>query len=88
MLENNVPVLVVSFSSQELVLFRDIKTGEVKVGAEDQVEMCRYAMVLTRDEKELDNEITGGWKVVEVRLRIPSFHSSLVDSSLRVCPSF
>jgi hypothetical protein len=28
--------------------------------------MCRYAMVLTRVEEEMDNEITGGWKVVEV----------------------
>jgi hypothetical protein len=27
-----------------------------------------YAAVLTRVEEELDDELTGGWKVVEVRV--------------------
>jgi import inner membrane translocase subunit TIM44 len=66
LLENNVPVVVVSFTSQELMYFKDAKTGEVMAGREDQADMCRYAMVLTRVEEEMDNEITGGWKVVEV----------------------
>ncbi|KAN0062466.1 protein translocase subunit [Thecaphora frezii] len=66
MAENHVPLLVVGFTSQELVVFKDPKTGEVAAGSEERAEMCRYAMVLTRVEEELDNEITGGWKVVEV----------------------
>ncbi|KDN41343.1 Tim44-domain-containing protein [Tilletiaria anomala UBC 951] len=69
MLENNIPVLVVSFSSQELMFFTDPKTGEIKAGKSDQTDLCRYAMVLTRVEEELDNEITGGWKVVELARR-------------------
>ncbi|EPQ31166.1 uncharacterized protein PFL1_01354 [Pseudozyma flocculosa PF-1] len=69
MLENNVAVLVVSFTSQELMFFKDPKTGEVAAGSADRAEMCRYAMVLTRLEEELDNEITGGWKVVELARR-------------------
>lgn len=68
MLENNVPVFLVTFATQELLLFRNAKTGEVAVGAEDAVDSCRYALVLTRVDKELDNELTGGWKVVEVSL--------------------
>ena len=36
------------------------------MGAENRVEQCTYAAVITRVESELDNEITGGWKVVEV----------------------
>ena len=67
MLENNVPVLVVSFQSQELMWFTDPKTNEVKAGKSDSADLCRYAMVLTRVDEELDNEITGGWKIVEVR---------------------
>jgi import inner membrane translocase subunit TIM44 len=66
MLENNVPVFLVTFATQELLLFRNAKTGEAVVGSEDAVDACRYALVLTRVEKELDNELTGGWKVVEV----------------------
>ena len=66
LLENNVPVFLVTFASQEQLVFRSAKTGEVVVGSERDVEQCRYAMVLTRLEVELDNELTGGWKVVEV----------------------
>jgi len=69
MLENNVPVFLVTFSTQELLLFRNAKTGEAVIGSEDAVEQCRYAMVLTRVESELDNELTGGWKVVEMARR-------------------
>lgn len=69
MLDNNVPVVIVSFSSQELMYFKDAKTGEVLAGREDQADLCRYAMVLTRLEEEMDNEITGGWKVVELARR-------------------
>ncbi|PWN32163.1 Tim44-domain-containing protein [Meira miltonrushii] len=69
MLENDVPVVVVSFSSQELMYFKDAKTGEILAGREDQADLCRYAMVLTRLEEEMDNEITGGWKVVELARR-------------------
>ncbi|TKY88921.1 hypothetical protein EX895_002162 [Sporisorium graminicola] len=68
-LENNVPVLVVSFTTQELMFFKDPKTGEVKAGNDSQPDLCRYAMVLTRVEEELDNQVTGGWKVVELARR-------------------
>lgn len=69
MLENNVPVLVVSFQTSELMWFKDAKTGEVKAGRDDQADLCRYAVVMTRVEAELDNEVTGGWKVVELARR-------------------
>jgi hypothetical protein len=65
-LENNVPVFVITFTTQEILLFRSAKTREVKIGAEDKVERCMYAAVITRVEEELGNELTGGWKVIEV----------------------
>lgn len=67
-LEGDIPVFVITFATQEMLLFRNVKTGEVVVGAENKVEQCHYAAVVTRVEEELDNELTGGWKVVEVRL--------------------
>ncbi|PWN44395.1 Tim44-domain-containing protein [Ceraceosorus guamensis] len=69
MLENNVPVLIVSFSTQELMYFKDAKTGEIVAGSEERTDSCRYAMVLTRVDEEMHNEITGGWKVVELARR-------------------
>lgn len=63
------PVLVISFQTQELMYFTDARSGEVKEGSVEQANLCRYAMVLTRDENGLDNEITGGWKMVELARR-------------------
>ncbi|KAI0741432.1 mitochondria import inner membrane translocase TIM44 subunit [Daedaleopsis nitida] len=68
-LENDVPVFVITFATQEILLFRDAKTGKIVVGAENRVEQCHYAAVITRVEEELDNELTGGWKVVEMGRR-------------------
>lgn len=52
-----------------MLLFRNVKSGEIAVGAEDKVEQCHYAAVITRIEDELDNELTGGWKVIEMGRR-------------------
>ena len=59
-------MFVITFATQEMLIFRNAKTGEIVVGAEDRVEQCHYAAVVTRLEEELDNELTGGWKIVEV----------------------
>jgi import inner membrane translocase subunit TIM44 len=65
-LENNVYVFIITFATQELMLFRNAKSGEIVVGSEDKVEQCHYAAVITRVEEDLNNELTGGWKIVEV----------------------
>lgn len=57
---------VITFSTQEMLVFRNAATREVMIGAENKVEQCTYAAVITRLEGELDNEVTGGWKVIEV----------------------
>jgi len=77
-------VFLVSFATQEMMLFRNAKTGEIAVGAEDKVEQCTYVAVITRLPEELDNELTGGWKVVEVRTPgLPSIKPSLTPTSHR-----
>lgn len=67
MLEDEVPVLTVTFATQEVLVFRNVQSGEIAVGAVDKVEQCMYGAVVTRVESELDNPTTGGWKVIEVR---------------------
>lgn len=66
MLEDEVPVVTVTFTTQEVLLFRNALSGEIAVGAEDRVEQCMYGAVVTRVEGELDNPTTGGWKIIEV----------------------
>lgn len=69
MLENDVPVFLVTFATQEILMFRSAKTGEVVVGSPTGVEQCRYAAVLTLVEAEMDNPDTNGWKIVEMARR-------------------
>lgn len=69
MLENEVPVFVITFATQEVLCFKNAKTGEVIVGAEDRVEQCHYAAVIARIEEEIEDELTAGWKVVEMARR-------------------
>lgn len=65
-----------------MLLFRNAKSGEIVVGAENRVEQCHYAAVVTRLEEELDNELTGGWKVVEVRERVIAYTNVCADGLL------
>jgi mitochondrial import inner membrane translocase subunit TIM44 len=69
-LENEVPVFIITFATQEVLLFRNAKTGETAVGAENKVEQCTYVAAITRVPEDLSNEVTGGWKVIEVRFTL------------------
>jgi hypothetical protein len=73
-LENDLHVFVVSWRTQEIIAYRDLKTGEITQGSEDKIEQVGYVAVLTRLEDELDNKVTGGWKVIDVSApRSPHF---------------
>lgn len=65
-LENDLHVYVISWRTQEILAYRDLATGEITQGSEEKLEMCGYVAVLTRVEEELDNPITGGWKIIDV----------------------
>ena len=56
MLENKVPV----FAMQEVLYFKDAKSGEVIAGAEDWVEQCHHVIVITRIEDEIEDELNAG----------------------------
>ena len=66
MLEDETPVLVLSFSTQEVIVFRDMKTGDIVYGKEDHIEQAYYACVLTKRIENIDSEITGGWCVMDM----------------------
>lgn len=68
-LENDVNVFVISFRTQEIINFRDPKSGEIVIGDENKIEQCGYVAVMTRIEEELDNEATGGWKIIDMGRR-------------------
>lgn len=64
--KDNTPVYVVTLTTQDVLLFCDRETRDVVISAEDRVQQCNYAAVVTCVE-ELENGLTGVWKVIEVR---------------------
>ncbi|GAA5961943.1 hypothetical protein JCM21900_001156 [Sporobolomyces salmonicolor] len=68
-LENDLHVFVISWRTQEVLAYRDLKTDEITVGDDNKIEQVGYVAVLTRVEEELDNEETGGWKVIDMARR-------------------
>lgn len=68
-LENDVHVFVVAWRTQEVIAFRDVKTGEIAQGDENKIEQVGYVAVFTRIEEEVDNPETGGWKVIDMARR-------------------
>lgn len=67
-LENELPVFVVSWRTQEILAYRDLATGEITHGSEDKIEQVGYVAVFTRVEEEVENKVTGGWKIIDVSL--------------------
>ncbi|KAG1057691.1 hypothetical protein G6F46_007004 [Rhizopus delemar] len=65
-LENDVPVLVLSFRTQEIIVFRNAKSGEIVYGKEDLIEQVTYACVLTKEPEDLQNPITNGWRIIDM----------------------
>jgi len=68
-LDNDQRVFVVSWRTQEILSFRDPRTGEVVEGSEHDVEQCGYVAVITRIEEELENPVTGGWRIIDMARR-------------------
>ncbi|KAI9271324.1 hypothetical protein BY458DRAFT_509670 [Sporodiniella umbellata] len=65
-LENDVPVLVLSFRTQEIIVFRNAKSGEVVYGKDDVIEQVTYACVLTKEPEDLQNPVTSGWRIIDM----------------------
>lgn len=73
MLNEEIPVFVATFQTQEIFCFRNAITKEIAAGSPNEVVGVNYAVVIGRVEEELDDEITGGWKVLEVSSHLPLF---------------
>ena len=65
LLENDIPVFIVSFRSQETHLYRDAKTGEIVAGVEDKIGLVQNVAAFVRLETELTNAETRGWRIMD-----------------------
>jgi import inner membrane translocase subunit TIM44 len=62
-----VPVFIVSCRTQEVHVFRDLKTSELRAGMEDKVQQVTYAIGITRLPDEVANPETNGWRLIELQ---------------------
>jgi import inner membrane translocase subunit TIM44 len=63
----DVPVFIVSCRTNEVHVYRDIKTKELKAGMEDKVQQVTYAIGITRLPDEIANPETSGWRFIELQ---------------------
>jgi len=68
-LENDTPVLILSFNTQEILAFSD-KDGKIVVGKEDNIQHCIYAVVFSKsqfvDPKRKIDPRTEGWIIIDL----------------------
>ncbi|KAF7585674.1 protein translocase subunit [Aspergillus hancockii] len=62
-----IPVFVVTCRSQEVHVFKNVKTGELAAGTEDKVQLVTYAIGLTRIPEDVSNPETRGWRLIELQ---------------------
>ena len=62
-----VPVFIVSCRTQEVHVYRQIKTGQLAAGMEDRVQQVTYAIGVTRTAEDVNNPETRGWRLIELQ---------------------
>ncbi|KAJ5086434.1 Mitochondrial inner membrane translocase complex subunit Tim44 [Penicillium alfredii] len=63
----DIPVFVVTCRTQEVHVYRNVKSGELAAGMEDKVQLVTYAIGLTRIPDEVNNPETRGWRLIELQ---------------------
>ena len=62
-----VPVFIVTCRTQEVHVYRQVKTGALAAGMEDKVQQVTYAIGVTRTAEDVHNPETRGWRLIELQ---------------------
>lgn len=63
----DIPVFIITCRTNEVHVYRDLKTKELKAGVEDRVQQVTYAIGITRLPEEVLNPETRGWRLIELQ---------------------
>jgi mitochondrial import inner membrane translocase subunit TIM44 len=63
----DVPVFIVTARTQEVHVYKNIKSGELAAGMDDRVQQVTYAIGVTRNAEEVANPETRGWRIIELQ---------------------
>lgn len=62
-----IPVFIITCRTQEVHVYRQIKTGQLAAGMEDKVQLVTYAIGVTRTPEDVNNPETRGWRFIELQ---------------------
>ena len=62
-----IPVFIITCRTQEVHVYRQIKTGQLAAGMEDKVQQVTYAIGVTRVPEDVNNAETRGWRLIELQ---------------------
>lgn len=63
----DVPVFIMTCRTQEVHVYRNVKTNELAAGMEDKVQQVTYAIGVTRIAEDVNNPETRGWRLIELQ---------------------
>jgi len=63
----DIPVFIITCRTQEVHVYRNVKTKELAAGMEDKVQLVTYAIGVTRLPEEVNNPETRGWRMIELQ---------------------
>ncbi|RKF56421.1 Mitochondrial import inner membrane translocase subunit tim44 [Erysiphe neolycopersici] len=63
----NIPVFILTCRTQEVHVYRKIKTNELAAGMEDRIQLVTYAIGVTRIQEDVKNPETRGWRLIELQ---------------------
>jgi import inner membrane translocase subunit TIM44 len=67
LLENEIPVFIITCRTQEVHVYKDIKTSNLMAGMDDKVQLVTYAIGVTRIPEDVNNPETRGWRLIELQ---------------------
>jgi len=62
-----IPVFIITARTQEVHVYRNIKTSELAAGMDDRVQQVTYAIGVTRIPEDVSNNETRGWRLIELQ---------------------
>lgn len=63
----DIPVFIITCKTNEVHVYRDLKTKKLKAGVEDKVQQVTYAIGITRLADDVANPETNGWRLIELQ---------------------
>jgi import inner membrane translocase subunit TIM44 len=63
----DIPVFIITCRTQEVHVYKDIKSGNLAAGMDDKVQQVTYAIGVTRVPEDVSNPETRGWRLIELQ---------------------